>query len=103
MYERLEPTPASDELVFCTQYRLRDDAALADYLREHAPRLRADGMARFGGRFNLTPIVDIFNVFNTVNLGNLSDAGRDANNVAFGTITTAQPPRQFQFGARFDF
>jgi hypothetical protein len=51
VYERLEPTPASDELVFCTQYRLRDDAALADYLREHAPRLRADGLARFGDRF----------------------------------------------------
>lgn len=51
VFERLEPAPAPDELVFCTQYRLRDDAALADYLREHAPRLRADGIARFGERF----------------------------------------------------
>ena len=49
--ERVEPAPAPDELVFCTQYRLHDDAALADYLREHAPRLRADGIARFGDRF----------------------------------------------------
>jgi hypothetical protein len=55
---------------------------------------------RFGGRYNLTPIFDIFNLFNTVNFGN---PNVDANNVAFGTISTAQPPRQFQFGARFDF
>jgi hypothetical protein len=55
---------------------------------------------RFGGRYNLTPIFDIFNLFNTVNLGN---PNVDANNVAFGTINSAQPPRQFQFGARFDF
>ena len=38
---------------------------------------------RFGGRYNLTPIFDIFNLFNTVNLGN---PNVDANNVAFGTI-----------------
>lgn len=38
-------------LVLCTQYRLRDAAALATYLREHAPRLRADDMEKFGGRF----------------------------------------------------
>ena len=55
---------------------------------------------RFGGRYNLTPIFDIFNLFNTVNLGN---PNVDANNVAFGTINSAQPPRQFQLGARFDF
>lgn len=36
----------------CVQYRLRDETALADYLREHAPRLRADGMAKFGGKFS---------------------------------------------------
>ena len=41
----------ADELVLCTQYRLRDAAALDDYLREHAPRLRADGIARFGDGF----------------------------------------------------
>jgi nicotinamidase-related amidase len=51
VYERLEPAPAADEVVFCTQYRLHDETALADYLREHAPRLRADGIARFGDRF----------------------------------------------------
>lgn len=51
VFERREPAPAEGELVLCTQYRLRDAAALADYLREHAPRLRADGIARFGDGF----------------------------------------------------
>ena len=37
---------------FCVQYRLRDAAALEHYLQEHAPRMRADGEARFGGRFS---------------------------------------------------
>lgn len=36
----------------CVQYRLRDAAALDAYLREHAARLRADGVARFGQRFS---------------------------------------------------
>lgn len=34
----------------CMHYRLADDDALATYLRDHAPRLRADGIARFGER-----------------------------------------------------
>lgn len=55
---------------------------------------------RFGGRYNLTPIFDVFNLFNTVNLFN---PNVNANDVAFGTINGAQPPRQFQFGVRFDF
>ncbi len=33
---------------WCVRYRLRDRQALEDYLREHAPRMRADGVARFG-------------------------------------------------------
>ena len=51
VFERREPAPSEGELVLCTQYRLRDAAALDDYLREHAPRLRADGLARFGDGF----------------------------------------------------
>lgn len=51
VFERTEPPGDAGELVLCTQYRLRDAAALASYLREHAPRLRADGMEKFGGRF----------------------------------------------------
>jgi quinol monooxygenase YgiN len=51
VFERREPAPDAGEVALCTQYRLRDAAALADYLREHAPRLRADGIARFGDAF----------------------------------------------------
>ena len=51
VFERLEPAPAPGEFAICMQYRLRDAEALADYLREHAPRLRADGVARFGDGF----------------------------------------------------
>jgi hypothetical protein len=44
--------PAADGwLQLCCHYRLRDASALDDYLREHAPRLRADGIARFGEGF----------------------------------------------------
>jgi hypothetical protein len=32
------------------QYALVDLTALDGYLREHAPRLRAEGVARFGDR-----------------------------------------------------
>jgi hypothetical protein len=34
------------------QYRLRDQAALDSYVRDHAPRLREAGRERFGGRFD---------------------------------------------------
>ena len=52
LLEPIEPAPDTARPALCVQYRLRDDAALAAYLREHAPRLRADGEARFGGRFS---------------------------------------------------
>ena len=51
VFEREDPPAPDGELVLCTQYALRDAAALEAYLHEHAPRLRADGMARFGGQF----------------------------------------------------
>ena len=51
VFERIEPDPEPGQLVLCTQYRLRDADALSDYLRDHAPRLRADGVARFGSQF----------------------------------------------------
>jgi hypothetical protein len=44
-------TTATDELSWCVRYRLRDRAALDAYLRDHAPRMRADGIARFGDAF----------------------------------------------------
>ena len=46
-----EPAAPSGRVALCVQYTLRDAAALDDYLRDHAPRLRAEGQARFGGRF----------------------------------------------------
>jgi hypothetical protein len=55
---------------------------------------------RFGGRYNITPIFDVFNVLNTVNFGS---PNTNANAQEFGTINSAQPPRQWQFGVRFDF
>jgi hypothetical protein len=48
---RLEPAPDAGEMVFCAQYWLRDRAAFDAYLRDHAPAMRADGVARFGTRF----------------------------------------------------
>jgi hypothetical protein len=51
VFERREPAPAAGEFALCIHYRLRDAQALKDYFREHAPRLRADGSARFGDRF----------------------------------------------------
>jgi hypothetical protein len=54
---------ASDERAWCVRYRLRDRAALDAYLRDHAPRMRAEGIARFGDAFRaerriLMPLVD---------------------------------------------
>lgn len=51
VFEVTDPPPAAGRVGLCTQYRLVDQAALDAYLRDHAPRLRADGMARFGARF----------------------------------------------------
>ena len=49
--EVLEPTAPATRIALCVQYALTDVAALDGYLREHAPRLRAEGVARFGDRF----------------------------------------------------
>ena len=51
VFDRLEPAADAGEVAICVHYRLRDAGALADYLREHAPRLRADGVERFGDGF----------------------------------------------------
>jgi len=51
VFERRDPAPAEGEFALCVHYRLRDAQALEDYFREHAPRLRADGIARFGDKF----------------------------------------------------
>ena len=51
LYMILEPPPSAGCIRLCVHYRLHDQAALDAYLREHAPRMRADGVARFGDRF----------------------------------------------------
>jgi hypothetical protein len=54
-FERAEldalETASTAERSWCVRYRMRDRAALDDYLRDHAPRMRADGVARFGDSF----------------------------------------------------
>jgi hypothetical protein len=42
---------SANEKSWCVHYRLRDRAALDDYLRDHALQMRADGIARFGDGF----------------------------------------------------
>ncbi len=50
VFDVAEPAEAGRS-AWCVHYRLRDAAALEHYLREHAPRMRAEGIARFGERF----------------------------------------------------
>lgn len=54
LFEQDEPAAQPGRVALSVHYTLRDEQALADYLRDHAPRMRADGLARFGGRFNAT-------------------------------------------------
>ena len=49
--EAAEAEPDAKQTTFCTQYELIDQAALDEYLRMHAARMRADGIRRFGDRF----------------------------------------------------
>jgi hypothetical protein len=51
VYEVGEAPADAEEFALCVHYRLRDDAALQTYLDEHAPRLRAEGVAKFGDGF----------------------------------------------------
>lgn len=53
-FDVLEPPPSAGRVGLCVQYVLQDREALEDYLRDHAPRMRADGIARFGDRFVAT-------------------------------------------------
>lgn len=50
----LDPAPATGRVQLCVQYALVDAAALDAYLRDHAPRLRAEGLARFGDAMRAT-------------------------------------------------
>lgn len=50
--EVTDPPPAPGRANLCVQYRLTGPDALGRYLAEHAPRLRAEGVERFGTRFS---------------------------------------------------
>ena len=52
--ELLEEDAEAGETVWTVRYHLESREALEQYLRDHAPRLRADGIARFGERFRET-------------------------------------------------
>lgn len=54
VFEILEPPPSAGRMGLCVQYALKSRELLDVYLRDHAPRLRADGLARFGDRFQAT-------------------------------------------------
>jgi hypothetical protein len=47
-----DPSAPAGRIRRIVQYRLRDRAALDDYLANHAPRMRAQGVTRFGDRFS---------------------------------------------------
>jgi quinol monooxygenase YgiN len=50
IFEIVETPPDASQLLICVHYRLRDQAALDAYLREHAARMRAEAGDRFGER-----------------------------------------------------
>jgi Domain of unknown function (DUF4286) len=52
VFELREPPPAAQRHSVCVQYRLASAADLDRYLRVDAPRMRADGEARFPGQFS---------------------------------------------------
>ena len=54
VFDVVDPPPAPQRAHLCVQYRLVDDAALQAYLRDHAQRMRADGVSRFGDRVRAT-------------------------------------------------
>ncbi len=53
IFDVLEPV-AAGRIGLCVQYTLRDRAAYEAYLRDHAERVRGNGIARFGDRFGAT-------------------------------------------------
>ncbi|GAB3389999.1 DUF4286 family protein [Lysobacter fragariae] len=52
--EVADPPAAAGRASLSMQYHLIGMDALEAYFRDHAPRLRADGVARFGERFRAT-------------------------------------------------
>lgn len=54
LFDLVEDDAANLQRGFVVCYRLHDRAALQCYFDKFAPALRADGQARFGGRFSAT-------------------------------------------------
>ena len=54
IFERRDPPPAPGTAALIVQYRLVDEAALRRYLTEQAPRMRDEGVRRFGDAFTAT-------------------------------------------------
>ncbi|HEX6614463.1 MAG TPA: DUF4286 family protein [Rhodanobacteraceae bacterium] len=50
VFERLEPVPEPGRVGYCVHYRLRDRSDFDAYLRDHAPRMREQGLRAFGER-----------------------------------------------------
>ena len=50
-WEVRDPPPEEGRMMLSVRYVVADQDALDRYFREHAPRLRGDGIARFGERF----------------------------------------------------
>ncbi len=53
-FDTIDPPPPPGRIAICVHYRMTGDDALQAYLRDHAPRMRSDGVARFGDRFTAT-------------------------------------------------
>ena len=50
--EQRDPPPTRGTRALNVQYRLVDEGALQRYLTEHAPRMREQGVRRFGDAFS---------------------------------------------------
>jgi len=48
VHEVVDPLPTAGRQGLCVRYQVEDIATLETYTREHAPRMRADGLQRFG-------------------------------------------------------
>lgn len=48
VHEVADPLPTAGRQGLCVRYQVESQAALDTYMRDHAPRLRAEGLERFG-------------------------------------------------------
>jgi hypothetical protein len=56
-----------------------------------------------GEKYKIQFRAEAFNIFNNVNFNNPATKGIAQLTSSFGVISTAQPSRQMQFGARLTF